>query len=197
MEGMKTQASEVKTDPASCIPAGLCNGDSGLMEELFRQHQPALCRYLVSITKNQDEADDLSQETWLRVLERSSQYRGGHTFAKWLRAIARNLVIDRARKKWRHVEVSCDQAPDLEQSWPSRAPSPYDLASEKEASDQLRRAVDRLQPGLQSVLRMHLENEHRLDDIARHMCLPPGTVRSRLHRGMAALRVGMMRAAES
>jgi len=194
---MKTQASEVKADPASCVPAGLRNGDSGLMEELFRQHQAALCRYLVSITKNQDEADDLSQETWLRVLERSSQYRGGHTFAKWLRAIARNLAIDRARKRWRHVEISCDQAPDFEKSWPSKAPSPYDIASEKEASDRLHRAVGRLQPSLQSVLRMHFESDHRLDDIARHMCLPPGTVRSRLHRGMAALRMGMMRVAES
>src|SRR5438309_11432286 len=83
----------------SAIARGLRRRDPDLLDRLIEQYQHRLLRYLVSLTADRAVAEDLFQETWMRVLERGHQYDGRHEFSTWLYAVARNLTIDYLRKK--------------------------------------------------------------------------------------------------
>src|SRR5437016_5880607 len=84
---------------ASVIARGLRRHDPDLLDRLIEQYQHRLLRYLVYLSGNRELAEDLFQETWIRVLERGHQYDGKHEFSTWLYAVARNLTIDYLRKK--------------------------------------------------------------------------------------------------
>src|SRR5438034_5074170 len=76
------------------IARGLRRRDADLLDRLIEQYQHRLLRYLVYLAGNRELAEDLFQETWIRVLERGHQYDGKHEFSTWLYAVARNLTID-------------------------------------------------------------------------------------------------------
>src|SRR5262252_9483225 len=84
---------------ASAIARGLRRRDPDLLDMLIEQYQHRLLRYLVHLTGNRALADDLFQETWLRVLEKGHQYDGRNKFATWLFSIAHNVAIDHLRKR--------------------------------------------------------------------------------------------------
>src|SRR5262245_26806893 len=84
---------------ASAIARGLRRRDPDLLDRLIEQYQHRLLRYLLHLAGNRELAEDLFQETWIRVLERGHQYDGVHEFITWLYAVARNLTIDYLRKK--------------------------------------------------------------------------------------------------
>src|SRR2546425_9425542 len=81
------------------LEAALRAGDPDVLDGLIEKHQHRLFRYLLSLTGNRPTAEDLFQETWLRVLERGYQYRAQWKFEVWLFSIARHLVVDLARQK--------------------------------------------------------------------------------------------------
>src|SRR5690242_6482918 len=81
------------------IARGLRARDMELFAELVERCQHRLVRYLLYLTGRREYAEDLAQETWIRVLQRGSQYNGRHRFDPWLFAVARNLAIDYLRKK--------------------------------------------------------------------------------------------------
>src|SRR4051794_16005796 len=81
------------------IARGLRRRDPDLLDRLIEQYQHRLFRYLLYLTGDRDRAEDLFQETWLRVLERGNQYNEKHNFSAWLFTVARNLVIDTSRRK--------------------------------------------------------------------------------------------------
>src|SRR5437870_8589118 len=83
----------------SAIARGLRRRDPDLLDRLIEQYQHRLLRYLVYLSGNRELAEDLFQETWIRVLERGHQYDGKHEFSTWLYTVARNLTIDYLRKK--------------------------------------------------------------------------------------------------
>ena len=83
----------------SAIARGLRLRDPDLLHRLIEHDQHRLLRYLVYLSGNRELAEDLFQETWIRVLERGHQYDGTHEFSTWLYAVARNLTIDYLRKK--------------------------------------------------------------------------------------------------
>jgi len=89
----------VMESEASAIARGLRRRDPDLLDRLIEQYQHRLLRYLVYLSGNRELAEDLFQETWIRVLERGHQYDGAHEFSTWLYAVARNLTIDYLRKK--------------------------------------------------------------------------------------------------
>src|SRR4029077_16204003 len=86
------------TDERAEIARGLRRRDPDVLDRLIEQYQHRLLRYLVCLSGNRELAEDLFQETWIRVLERGHQYDGKHEFSTWLYAVARNLTIDYLRK---------------------------------------------------------------------------------------------------
>lgn len=158
------------------------------MENLVREHQTRVFRYLLLVTRSREDAEDLSQETWLRVIERGSQYRGDCAFGSWLLAVARNLAIDTAREARRWQATPVDEIDSRPGILSSNVPLPQEVACKRELASRLRDAVRQLPPRLQIVCRLRLEEGLRLRDIAARLGMPLGTVRSRLHRGVAAVR---------
>src|ERR1700676_5091842 len=84
----------VMSDENLAIAQGLRRRDPELLDQLIEQYQHLLHLYLFFLAGNAHLAEDLFQETWIRVLERGQQYNGKSKFESWLFAIARNLFID-------------------------------------------------------------------------------------------------------
>src|SRR5579862_9129118 len=111
------------------IAEGLRRHDPELLDRLIVQYQHRLLRYLLFLTGNRDLAEDLFQETWMRVLVRGSQYNGAARFDTWLFTIARNLLIDLRRKRtMASLEEMCEvDGEDRAYEIPSEEPTPLDL----------------------------------------------------------------------
>jgi len=171
------------------IAAGLRRHDRDLIEHLIDLYQHRLFRYLLFLTGSRELAQDLFQETWLRVLERGSQYSGRARFDTWMFAIARNLMLDQARKRG---AVSLDEATDPERERPLEiagdTPSPFDHFHSQEQAARVGQALLQLHPLYREVLVLRFHEEMSLEEIARISNAPLSTVKSRLYRGMAALK---------
>ncbi|HLY59499.1 MAG TPA: RNA polymerase sigma factor [Terriglobia bacterium] len=173
------------------ITRGLRRRDPDLLDQLIEQYHYRLFRYLVSLTGNRDAAEDLFQETWIRVLERGHQYNQKWKFGTWLFTIARNLFLDAMRRKnpaaGSNVE-ELDEASGFADTATSDAPSPFDLQSQREDSDRVVRALDRLSSSYREVLVLRFQEDLSLEEIAAVVAAPIPTVKSRLYRGMEALK---------
>lgn len=192
MAGMRT-ATLIQTEQSlsanAAIAAGLRRHDPDLVEQLIELYQHRLFRYLLFLTGSRDQAQDLFQETWLRVLERGSQYHGRARFDTWLFAIARNLMLDQTRKR---VMLSLDEATDPDKDRPleiaGSTPSPFDHFQSQEQAARVGHALLALHPLYREVLVLRFHEEMSLEEIAQVSSAPLSTVKSRLYRGMAALK---------
>lgn len=171
------------------LAQGLRGGDPDVVDGLIAEYQHRLFRYLLSVTANPATAEDIFQETWLHVLERGHQYRAQWKFEVWLFSIARHLVIDLARRK---KSDSLDQLMDpVEGSGfqPSAAdPSPFDQVLAGERSDRMTRVLARIPAAYREVLILRFHEELDLEEMATIVKAPLSTVKSRLYRGLDALR---------
>src|SRR6202789_4715267 len=93
------EAQELVRQESLEIAQGLKRQDAGLLDQLIVRYQHRLLRYLLYLTSNREQAEDLFQEVWMRVLVRGAQFNGQARFDTWLFTIARNLVIDQRRKR--------------------------------------------------------------------------------------------------
>ncbi len=172
------------------LTRGLRRRDPDLLDRLIEQYHYRLFRYLLSLTGNREAAEDLFQETWIRVLERGHQYNSKWKFGTWLFTIARNLFVDSLRRK--NPAATALEDPDevstLSNLASSDAPSPLDLQTQREESDRVARAVERLSASYREVLVLRFQEDLELNEIAAVVAAPLSTVKARLYRGMDALR---------
>jgi RNA polymerase sigma-70 factor, ECF subfamily len=175
------------------IAQGLKRHDAELLDRLIVQFQHRLLRYLLFLTGNREMAEDLFQETWMRVLVRGSQYNGAARFDTWLFTIARNLVIDYRRKRtMASLEEMCEaNGEDRPLEVPSDDPTPFDLYQNRENSQRISQALLTLDPLHREVLVLRFHEELSLEEIAQVTRAPLSTVKSRLYRGLAALKPRM------
>src|SRR5438270_2079866 len=104
------QAEQTQRENAA-IARGLRSQNPEVLDRLIELYQHRLMRYLLFLTGRREVAEDLFQETWMRVLMRGSQYNGKARFDTWLFAIARNLVIDLSRKRtMASLDETCDSS---------------------------------------------------------------------------------------
>ena len=171
------------------IARGLRERDMELLADLVERCQHRLVRYLLYLTGRREYAEDLAQETWVRVLQRGSQYNGRQRFDPWLFAIARNLAIDYLRKKQKAVEtVSVPNDRDAILLVPSSGPSPFEAAARSEDAIRLAGQLQVLSPLYREALLLRFQEDLSLPEIAQVLGAPVTTVTSRIYRGLAALR---------
>ena len=171
------------------IARGLRERDKELLRDLVERFQHRLVRYLLYLTGRRDYAEDLAQETWIRVLERGSQYNGRQRFDPWLFAIARNLALDYLRKKRKAVETA--SLPDDRDEillLPSSGPSPFVAAARSEDAIRLAGQLQILSPLYREALLLRFQEDLSLPEIAQVLGAPLTTVTSRIYRGLAELR---------
>lgn len=176
---------------ASAIARGLRRRDPDLLDRLIEQYQHRLLRYLVYLSGNRELAEDLFQETWIRVLERGHQYDGQRKFSTWLFAVARNLTIDYLRKK---SPVSLDGINDAlidDAHAPLEAadtqPLAWEVVQQHEQAERIDAALISIPAEYRETVVLRFREGLALDEIATVTRAPVGTVKSRLYRGLNLL----------
>jgi len=180
-------------DDNKALAQGLKRRDPDLLDQLIEQYQYRLFRYLLHLTSSRERAEDFFQETWIRVLERGHQYDGKYKFESWLFRIARNLVIDWQRSK---KMQSLDALLDPEEGMPlefaaENQPSPLHQVLTAEEKIGVHSSLDRIPAVYREVLVLRFQEELGLEEIAGVLAAPLSTVKSRLYRGLEALRGAM------
>jgi RNA polymerase sigma-70 factor (ECF subfamily) len=175
------------------IARGLKKQNPELLDHLIELYQHRLLRYLLFLTGKREVAEDLFQETWMRVLLRGAQYNGKARFDTWLFTIARNLVIDLSRKR---TAVSLDEMREGgEDDRPFEiaisGPSPFEQFQSRENSAEVSEVLLRLDSTYREVLVLRFYEELSLDEIASVTRAPLSTVKSRLYRALASLKPEM------
>ncbi len=178
-----------RLDPDFNLVERCLTGDEAAWEALVRAHTRRVYGFCYRFTGKDSEAQDLTQEVFLRVFRSLKSYRSDEgAFVTWLTRLSRNLLIDHYRrtKQERVTESIEEQLPVIEEKAGSGA-RPDGLLDRREASEALQSALQRLSPDLREavILRDLQEMEYR--EIAGALNIPEGTVKSRLNRGRAEL----------
>ena len=175
--------------PADDALARLRRGDLDALESIIPEYQHRLYRFLWRVVQEPSVADDLFQQTWVRVMERISTYSDRYAFDAWLFSIARNLAIDHLRRKH---PFSID-APDDEGARPldrlaGAGADPLEEVLEFERGAILAVAMGELPAIHREVLTLRFEEGMKLEQIAEAANIPLSTVKSRLSRALESLR---------
>ena len=164
-------------------------GEQGAWEELVQTYTRRVFAICFRFTSSDTEAQDLTQEVFLRVFRSIHSFRAGEgSFVVWLTRLTRNLLVDHYRrtKQERVTDAIEDKLAVLEEKTGQHSRTDGLLAS-REAGEVLQTALQRLSPELREavILRDLQEMEYR--EIALVLSVPEGTVKSRLNRGRAEL----------
>jgi RNA polymerase sigma-70 factor, ECF subfamily len=181
------------------VAQGLKQQEAGLLDELIVRYQHRLLRYLLFLTSNREMAEDLFQEVWMRVLTRGGQFNGKARFETWLFTIARNLVIDYRRKRTMSsldelIETGNDDDRPMTFEVADQQPTPFESFAYIEDREQIAAALLQLDTLYREVLVLRFHEEMTLEEIAKVTRAPLSTVKSRLYRGLAAIKPKLHRA---
>ena len=172
----------------SAIARGLRRRDPDLLDRLIEHYQHRLLRYLIYLSGNRELAEDLFQETWIRVLERGHQYDGTHEFSTWLYAVARNLTIDYLRKK---SPLSLDGLMEDEEHAPlepaDTRPMAWEVVQQHEQAERISAALVSIPAEYRETVMLRFQEGLALDEIATVTGARLGPVKSRLYRGLNLL----------
>jgi len=172
--------------------ARLRSGDLNALSALIARYQNRLYRYLLRMVRQPSEAEDLFQQTWLRVAEKIRSFDASRNFDAWLFTLARNLAFDHLRR----IRPSSLDAPlgddDSGETIVSRMvsgePAPLDRLLARELSSRLAAALDSLPLVYREVLSLRFEEEMKIEEIAAVLGTPLSTVKSRLRRSLEQVR---------
>ena len=192
-------ADELVREESLAVAQGLKRQDAGLLDELIVRYQHRLLRYLLYLTRNREMAEDLFQEVWMRVLVRGAQFNGQARFDTWLFTIARNLVIDQRRKRTMSsldelFEGRSEDDRPMSFEVADGEPTPFDRFSNLEDRERIAQGLLELDTLHREVLVLRFHEELSLEEIAKVTRAPLSTVKSRLYRGMAAIKPKLERA---
>lgn len=171
-------------------------GHESAFRELIRRYQRPVFSLVYRMLRDKELAEDLSQETFIKVLNHIDSYRPEHKFSSWIFKIANNAAIDRLRRKELDT-LSLDGAPDAVTSerregtslqLPHAGESPLEELEARELGSQIEQAIARLRPEYRScILLRHVEG-YAYEEIAEMLDLPLGTVKTYIHRARSQLR---------
>jgi RNA polymerase sigma factor (sigma-70 family) len=165
------------------------NGQQAAWDELVKLHTARVYGICYRFTGSEHEAQDLTQEVFLRVFRSLKSFRVGEgSFTVWLARLSRNLLIDHYRrtKLERATDSIENQLPMLEEKTAMSARSDGLLAA-REAGELLQKALQKLSPELRETVILRDLEEMEYREIAQVLNVPEGTVKSRLSRGRAEL----------
>jgi RNA polymerase sigma factor (sigma-70 family) len=157
-------------------------------DEIVRAHSARVYRLAYRLTGNQHDAEDLTQEVFVRVFRSLASYKPG-TFEGWLHRITTNLFLDGARRRQRiRFEGLGD---DADQRLPGNEASPAQAWDETHLDGDIQAALQALPPDYRAAVVLCDIEGFSYEEIAATMGVKLGTVRSRIHRGRAQLRIAL------
>jgi RNA polymerase sigma-70 factor, ECF subfamily len=162
-------------------------GDKAAMpswDELVRQHADRVYRLAYRLSGNQHDAEDLTQETFIRVFRSVQNYQPG-TFEGWLHRITTNLFLDMVRRRGR---IRMEALPEDYDRVPADEPNPEQIYHDSRLGADLQAALDSLAPEFRAAVVLCDIEGLSYEEIGATLGVKLGTVRSRIHRGRQALR---------
>ncbi|MFD8494350.1 RNA polymerase sigma factor SigE [Amycolatopsis sp. NPDC059657] len=158
-------------------------------DEVVREHADRVYRLAYRLTGNTHDAEDLTQETFIRVFRSLASYKPG-TFEGWLHRITTNLFLDMARRRSR---VRMEGLPEDTDRIVGDDPSPEQVYSDTHLDPDLQEALDELPPEFRAAVVLCDVEGLSYEEIGATLGVKLGTVRSRIHRGRQALRASLER----
>ncbi|MGZ5365348.1 MAG: RNA polymerase sigma factor SigE [Mycobacterium sp.] len=153
-------------------------------DELVRQHADRVYRLAYRLSGNQHDAEDLTQETFIRVFRSVQNYQPG-TFEGWLHRITTNLFLDMVRRRGR---IRMEALPEDYDRVPADDPNPEQIYHDSRLGPDLQAALDSLPPEFRAAVVLCDVEGLSYEEIGATLGVKLGTVRSRIHRGRQALR---------
>ena len=193
-----TRAHTVPENDASALDAALeadlsgtaafdATGDHAAMpswDELVREHGDRVYRLAYRLSGNAQDAEDLTQETFIRVFRSLQNYQPG-TFEGWLHRITTNLFLDMVRRRNR---IRMEALPEDYDRVPAAGPNPEEIYHDARLGADLQSALDSLGPEYRAAVVLCDIEGLSYEEIGATLGVKLGTVRSRIHRGRQALR---------
>lgn len=164
------------------------DGDSVAFEQLFNRYRDSIRQLYTQRTGNTDDADDLIQETFVKVYLNLNRYDPHYTFGQWIYTIARNTFVDYVRK--RRGDISIDTLPSRESSLMTPAangPTPEESFINSQQQAQLEHHLQRMTPRYRKLIELRFFREYSYEEISHELGLPMGTVKTQIHRAREQL----------
>lgn len=152
-------------------------GDDAAFEYLFNRYRDAIHRLFVQRLGGMNGADDLLQETFIKVYINLHRYSPEYTFGQWVYTIARNTFIDFVRR--RQDDLSIDERFSVPAS---SSPTPEERVINLQQRNQIEDYLERLSPRYRRLIVMRFFEEYSYEEIAEKLELPLGTVKTQIHR---------------
>ena len=200
---MTTEPNPSSADDVKLVKSAK-GGDMVAFEELVARHRDKIFARAYSMTRNEEDAIDLSQEAWVKAWQRLKQFQGQSSFATWITRITINLCLDHLRKQKRQraesIEVLDEESGGVERRMPVVMVNPTERLERGELRKRIDDALGQLSEAHRTVLVLHEFEEMEYKEIAKTMGCSIGTVMSRLfyaRRKMAVLLAGLKKEDET
>ena len=167
--------------------------DLDAFDELVRIYQRRIYNFALRLSGATDDAEDIAQETFIRVYNNIQNFRGDANFSTWVFRIAHNVFLDMRKKARAHPQASLEEEIELEESEVRRQvedphPLPGQVAETHELNSVLQEAINSLPDYQKEMMVLYHAQNKSYEEIAAIMNLPIGTVKSRLNRARIALK---------
>lgn len=173
----------VMTNDEQILIANVQRGEMAAFQELVEKYKQKVFYMALDMTGNHHDAEDLSQEVFMKVFTAIKDFRGEAKLSSWLYRIAMNTCIDKTRRK--HLKLVDIDDRVYEQATPGK--NPEQLLQDRATQDQIEQALQKLPPRQRSIFVMRHYNELMLREIAEALGISEGTVKAQLFRAIQRL----------
>ena len=182
--------------PDADVVALALEGREAAHRELIRRYERPVFSLVFRMVRDRELAEDLTQDTFIKVLSHLDRYRADFKFSSWLFKIANNVAIDHLRRR-KLDTISIDGSPHatsteaVESSrleFGDTAESALDEITSKELGSSIEQAIARLRPEYRACIMLRHVEDRSYEEIAATLDLPLGTVKTYIHRARHELR---------
>ena len=172
-------------------------GDSEAFEPLVTEHQKTAYNLALRMLSHPQDAEDVTQEAFLKAYRSLSDFRGDSRFSSWLCRIVSNLCLDRLRSRARRPESSLtvvdEEGEEAQLELPDESFSPESLLERKLTRESVQRGLESLSPELRQILLLREIRGLSYEEIGTELALEAGTVKSRIFRARKQLCAFLLR----
>ncbi len=185
MSGLKSSSAASDTE----LFGEFSKGDTAAFNKIVNRYQGRLLNFVYRFTGDRETAQDIVQETFLRVYRKRKEYRSTANLSTWIFTIAGNLAKSelRHRKRWHFVPISKETRQDVAEKIADQSLGPNQLAEKKAMERNIQEAIGSLPPKYREAVILRDIEVMSYEQIAQIAGCPVGTAKSRVNRGRLQL----------
>jgi RNA polymerase sigma-70 factor (ECF subfamily) len=164
--------------------SSVLNGDNDAFKEIVRKYEPRVAATVIGMLGHGPEAEDIGQETFVRLYQSLHKFRGESSLATYITRIAINLSLNEIRRRGRRRQIYLTNSEEKIE----RLADPGNYSEQKEMGELIYRGLQKLPAKFRSVIVLRLIDGYSTEETAKILNLPVGTVLSRLSRAQIKLK---------